>query len=485
MEPPSCIWTTTPWTIPGNRAIAFSPTIDYGLYEVTDAPDDNWAKPGDMLVLADVLAETVVKAARVTPGRRTWPMWPARVCSRAITCARIPTQDGDYDFDVPVARPASIVTEDTGTGFVHIAPGHGTEDFEIWEQIAPPSKRERIDTTIPFTVDADGLFTKDAPGLRGQARHRRQGRNFGDANEAVIQALIRGECAHRPRAAPPRLSAFLALEEAGHLPQHAAMVHRHGCADRGRRGDTLRERALKAIGATRFVPSQGENRLRGMVETRPDWVVSRQRAWGVPITVFRNKETGEVIPNREFNASGELIERIVDAFAQEGADAWFEQGAKERFLGGLVENPDDWEKVDDILDVWFDFRLDPRLRAGAAAGPQMAGLALSRRLRPASRLVPILALGIVRHARPRALRCRAHPWLRRRRGRAQDVEIIRQCGRAPGRHQTVRRRDPAALGHEFRLCRGSAHRPGDHQGQCGVLPQAQEHAALPARQPRP
>ncbi len=117
---------------------------------------------------------------------------------------------------------------------------------------------------------------------------------------------------------------------------------------------TLRERALKAIGATRFVPAQGENRIRGMVETRPDWVVSRQRAWGVPITVFRNKETGEVIPNREFNASGELIERIVDAFAQEGADAWFEQGAKQRFLKGLVDDPDAWDKVDDILDVWFD-----------------------------------------------------------------------------------------------------------------------------------
>ncbi|MGZ5918097.1 MAG: class I tRNA ligase family protein, partial [Methyloceanibacter sp.] len=108
------------------------------------------------------------------------------------------------------------------------------------------------------------------------------------------------------------------------------------------------------IAATRWYPRAGENRIGAMVKDRPDWVLSRQRAWGVPITVFRNKETGEVIPNREFNASGELIERIVNAFAKEGADAWFEQGAKQRFLGGLVENAGDWEKVDDILDVWFD-----------------------------------------------------------------------------------------------------------------------------------
>ena len=102
---------------------------------------------------------------------------------------------------------------------------------------------------------------------------------------------------------------------------------------------TLRERALKAIGETRWVPPQGENRIRGMVETRPDWVVSRQRAWGVPITVFRHKETGRVIPGRDFNASGELIDRITEAFRKEGADAWFEEGAKERFLQGLVDDP--------------------------------------------------------------------------------------------------------------------------------------------------
>ena len=175
----------------------------------------------------------------------------------------------------------------------------------------------------------------------------------GDANSAVIAALqevgaliargrLRHDYPHSWRSKKPVIFRntpqwFIAMDE-----------------DIDGSGATLRERALKAIGETRWVPPQGENRIRGMVETRPDWVVSRQRAWGVPITVFRHKETGRVIPDRDFNASGELIDRITQAFRKEGADAWFEEGAKERFLEGLVDNPAEWEKVDDILDVWFD-----------------------------------------------------------------------------------------------------------------------------------
>ena len=117
---------------------------------------------------------------------------------------------------------------------------------------------------------------------------------------------------------------------------------------------SLRELALKSIDETRFVPPQGRNRLRGMIEQRPDWVMSRQRAWGVPITVFVHKETGEVIPNAKFAGSKELQKRVFDAFKAEGADAWFADGAAARFLDGIVENPADWEQVRDILDVWFD-----------------------------------------------------------------------------------------------------------------------------------
>ena len=130
-----------------------------------------------------------------------------------------------------------------------------------------------------------------------------------------------------------------------------------------------------------------------MVEQRPDWVISRQRAWGVPITVFVHKETGEVIPSAKFKGSKELQKRIFEAFKAEGADAWFAEGAAARFLEGLVEKPADWEQVRDILDVWFELRLDARLLPRKAQGPEMARGPLSRRLRPASRLVPVLAAG--------------------------------------------------------------------------------------------
>jgi isoleucyl-tRNA synthetase len=117
---------------------------------------------------------------------------------------------------------------------------------------------------------------------------------------------------------------------------------------------TLRTTALAAIEATRFVPAAGKNRLNAMIAQRPDWVLSRQRAWGVPISVFRHKETGQIIPGEGFNASQELADRIMAAFAEEGADAWYKPGAKARFLDGLVDDQDNWEQVRDILDVWFD-----------------------------------------------------------------------------------------------------------------------------------
>jgi isoleucyl-tRNA synthetase len=349
------IWTTTPWTIPGNRAIAFSKDIDYGVYEVTHAADDNWARVGDRLILADRLAEEVFKAARVTAWRRFGHMpWSAL---EAITAAH-PLRESGYGFAVPLLA-GKHVTEDTGTGFVHTAPGHGTEDFEIWEDNRAKLNARGIDTKIPFTVDEAGFFTKEAPGFEGNRVIDDKGK-FGDANHAVIAELVQAgaliarsrhkhDYPHSWRSKKPVI--FRAT------PQWFIAMDKE--IGEGAPTDTLRNRALAAISETQWVPPQGENRIRGMIETKPDWVVSRQRAWGVPITVFRNINPSsdsfdDVVPSKEYPWSEALIERVREAFAKEGADAWFEEGAKERFLQGLVDKPEDWEKVDDILDVWFD-----------------------------------------------------------------------------------------------------------------------------------
>jgi isoleucyl-tRNA synthetase len=339
------IWTTTPWTIPGNRAIAFSQDINYGLYEITEAPVDNWARVGARLILGDKLADQVFNAARVTSFERVMDVDPLKIAT-----TKHPLRGQGYDFDVPLL-PGEHVTEDTGTGFVHTAPGHGTEDFEIWEENRAALEARKIDTSIPFTVDEAGFFTKDAPGFEGKRVVDDKGK-FGDANFAVIAALTEA-------------GALIARARHKHDYPHSwrskkpvifrATPQWFIALDKSIEGtETLRTRALKAIDDTRFVPPQGENRITGMIETRPDWVVSRQRAWGVPITVFRHKESGEVIPRAGFAGSTELIERIFSAFRAEGADAWFKPGAKQRFLTGLVENPGDWDKIDDILDVWFD-----------------------------------------------------------------------------------------------------------------------------------
>jgi isoleucyl-tRNA synthetase len=149
------IWTTTPWTIPGNRAVSYSPSISYGLYQVTASPEGNWAKVGDRLVIADVLAEEVFKAARVEGFKRLGSLKPKELFPLRL---EHPLAELGYDFPVPLLA-GEHVTSDSGTGFVHTAPGHGREDFDLWTENARFLEREGIDAAIPFTVDADGVFT--------------------------------------------------------------------------------------------------------------------------------------------------------------------------------------------------------------------------------------------------------------------------------------------------------------------------------------
>jgi isoleucyl-tRNA synthetase len=339
------IWTTTPWTIPGNRAISYSPKIEYGLYEVVDAPTDNWAKVRDRLILSDKLAVDVFRQARVTAFKRIGTV-SAEDLARLVCRHPLKGVGGDYAFSVPLLA-GDHVTDDTGTGFVHTAPGHGREDFDTWTANALKLAAQGIDTVIPYTVDADGCFTDHAPGFAGKRVINDNGEK-GDANEAVIKALrdagmliararLTHQYPHSWRSKKPVIFR--------NTPQWFIAMDK----DIDRHNDTLRHRALAAIKATRWVPEQGENRITGMVESRPDWVISRQRAWGVPITVFiKEKPDGavEILEDPEVNL------RIIEAFEQEGADAWYADGARERFLGARAK--EGWQKVDDILDVWFD-----------------------------------------------------------------------------------------------------------------------------------
>ncbi len=378
------IWTTTPWTIPGNRAICFSSKISYGIFEVISVENEFGPVVGEFLVFAKSLAQQCAEKAKIEI-KLLYEM--SGIGLADTICAHpLAAFNPFYSFTVPLLE-GDHVTEDAGTGFVHTAPSHGRDDFEIWVNSRRKLEEMGIDPSIPFPVADDGSYTKDAPGFEGEFVLDSTGKK-GGANNAVIKALIeqnnlfaRGrvkhEYPHSWRSKKPVIFRntpqwFVHMDEVmdKSLPQtfrkehgkhlgtkeslDAQLILNKQLLEDIDKPKTLREISLAAIEATRFVPAAGRNRLHAMIAQRPDWVLSRQRAWGVPISVFRHKETGQIIPGEGFNASHELADRIMDAFTAEGADAWYKDGAKERFLGGFVDRLDDWDQVRDILDVWFD-----------------------------------------------------------------------------------------------------------------------------------
>ncbi|MFT3809473.1 MAG: isoleucine--tRNA ligase [Micropepsaceae bacterium] len=321
------IWTTTPWTIPANRAISFSPSIAYGLYAVEGTDE--------VLVLADKLADDVAKAAAVTLTRT------GDAPSLAGVVAAHPFRGEGYDFDVKLLS-GEHVTDDTGTGFVHTAPGHGADDYVVWLASGLSSK------DIPDTVGPAGEYLPHVPLFAGLTILKDDGKD-GPANGAVMAKLDeRGALLAKARMTHsyPHSWRSRAPIIFRNTPQWFAAMDRPFTLDGESAARTLRQRALAAIDETAFYPATGRNRLRAMIETRPDWVLSRQRAWGVPMALFVHRGTGELLNDKAVN------DRIVAAFQKDGADAWYVQDAS-AFLGSGYDAAD-YEQVMDILDVWFD-----------------------------------------------------------------------------------------------------------------------------------
>ncbi len=338
------IWTTTPWTIPQNRAVCFNENLAYGVYEVTEAADDNWAKVGERFILADNLAAEVFAAARVDSYIKRHDVEPEYLGYLTLNhpfCGL--DDDGEWDYDVPML-PGDHVTDEAGTGFVHTAPSHGADDYVIGVKHGLP---------MTYNVLEDGSFREDLPWFGGAKIFDHKGKE-GDANKRIIDMLAAGGCLiargrvthsypHSWRSKAPLIFR--------NTPQWFAAIDTPLGDGMDDHGTTIRERALTSIDElVTWTPQTGRNRLHSMIESRPDWVLSRQRAWGVPLTCFTKK--GARPDDGDFLLRDDAVNAaIVAAFEEEGADAWYADGAKERFLG---DRADDYDQIFDVLDVWFD-----------------------------------------------------------------------------------------------------------------------------------
>ncbi|MBM1221513.1 isoleucine--tRNA ligase [Ponticoccus sp. SC2-23] len=353
------IWTTTPWTIPSNRAVVYGADISYGLYEVTGTPEECWANVGDRFLLADNLAADVMARARLGDDhwRRVRDVTADELAGLSLSHPLAGADGANGEWDDPRDfRAADFVTDTEGTGFVHCAPSHGMEEYELYRDLG------MLEQVITYNVMDDGTFRPDLPFFGGKAilRSKLNKKNKtnpweGDANAAVISKLVevggllaRGTIKH----SYPHSWRSKAPVIYRNTPQWFAAIDREVGDGHDTFGKTIRQRALTEIDNVKWTPQSGRNRLYSMMEARPDWVLSRQRAWGVPLTCFVKKGVLPTAP--DFLLRSEKVNaRVLEAFEAEGADAWYKPGAKERFLGNDY-NPNEYEQVFDILDVWFD-----------------------------------------------------------------------------------------------------------------------------------
>ena len=308
------IWTTTPWTIPANKALAFNSSLEYVVVEIEklDYFKDN------KIVVATQLLDSVIKSCNIKKFKiiKTFKgsEFEGTICSH-------PFLKIGYEYNVPMLN-ARFVNLEQGTGIVHCAPSHGPDDFNLCLKNNIPSK---------YTVDNAGLYTNEVPQFSGT--------HIFKADPIVIEKLklekkllsddkLNHSYPHSWRSKAPLIYRatpqwFISMEE-----------------------QSLRKKAIDAINKTDFYPKKGKERLLSMVEGRPDWCVSRQRVWGVPLPIFINKKTKE--PLRDLN----VINRIAEIYEKEGSDCWFTDDPK-KFLGPDY-NADEYEKLNDIVEVWFD-----------------------------------------------------------------------------------------------------------------------------------
>ncbi|MFN9580616.1 MAG: isoleucine--tRNA ligase [Novosphingobium sp.] len=329
------IWTTTPWTIPVNQAVAYGPEVEYLLVE---------ASPIRILIaksLADAAFRRLANAGVLTldpadPSFRTDDIvWEGNGSDLAGTIARHPMHHLCGFFAEPrPLLPGDFVTTDSGTGLVHMAPDHGEDDFELCKAHGLNPK---------FAVEGDGKYRENWGWLGGQGSvinpkfNAPDGPICADLRETGCLLAASADYQHSyPHSWRSKAKVIYRCTPQWFVPMDQPLAD----------GRTLRETALSEIERVQFTPEKGRNRIGSMVAGRPDWVLRRQRAWGVPMTLFVNRKTGDYLVDPEVNAA------IIAAVRAEGMDAWTPDTAH-RFLEGKYD-PSEWEPVADILDVWFD-----------------------------------------------------------------------------------------------------------------------------------